>query len=204
MQVRGTHALPPQRLASPPPPQVWPAGQSPHISSPPQPSETGPQVAPALAHVRRTQAAAASPAPPAPHAPGLPPPPQLWPSGQAPQSSSPPQPSPAGPQPRFCDEQVRGTQPDVPPHWLSRPPPPQVCGAAQVPQFRTPPQPSPIGPQVAPAEAQVTSPQPRRGTSPTDPPASPTAIAASVVAVVGDSLHADSAATKAIQVKRAK
>jgi hypothetical protein len=129
-QVRGTHALllpaTPHTLARPPPPQVWPAGQVPHIRSPPQPSATAPQLAPALAQVLRTHATAASVAPPDPHIPGRPPPPQLCPSGQLPQSSCPPQPSPAGPQLTPSAAQVRGTQPEVPPHWLSRPPPPQV------------------------------------------------------------------------------
>lgn len=163
-QVRGAHALPPQRLASVAP-QVWPAVQVPHINNPPHPSDTGPHVAPTLAQVRATHTTDASPAPPTPHTLARPPPPQLCPVGQLPQSSRPPQPSPAGPQLTPIIAQVRGVQPMLPPHWLKRPPPPQVCGAAQSPHWTTPPQPSPMGPHVAPAVAHVINPHPRRGTS---------------------------------------
>ena len=44
-------ALPPQTLAVPPPPQVCGAAQVPHWRTLPQPSPTGPQLAPSCAHV---------------------------------------------------------------------------------------------------------------------------------------------------------
>lgn len=127
--------------------------QLPHSITPPQPSEIGPQFAPAIAHVRRTHAVPASRGTvDEPHTLGRPPPPQLCPTGQLPHSRSPPQPSETGPQFAPAIAHVRGTQPEDPPQRLGTPPPPQVCGAAHVPQLRMTPQPSPIGPQLAPAD----------------------------------------------------
>jgi hypothetical protein len=52
----GTQAeLPPQTLGVPPPPQLWGGVQAPHWRMPPQPSLTGPQLAPSVAQVRRPQ-----------------------------------------------------------------------------------------------------------------------------------------------------
>jgi hypothetical protein len=64
----------PHTLGLPPPPQVWPEAHVPHWSTPPQPSATGPQLAPTLPHVRGVQAL---PLPGVPHTLGLPPPPQV-------------------------------------------------------------------------------------------------------------------------------
>ncbi len=138
----------------------------PHSRTPPQPSDTGPQFAPAIAQVRRTHTVEASKVTvEAPQTLGRPPPPQLSPVAQLPHSRRPPQPSDTGPQFAPAIAQVRGVQPDVPPQRLGIPPPPQVCGAVQDPQLMIPPQPSPMGPQVAPADSQVTRPQPRRASS---------------------------------------
>jgi hypothetical protein len=51
-------------------PQVCPGGHAPHWTSPPHPSATGPQFAPAAVHVRGTQVGA-------PHTLARPPPPQV-------------------------------------------------------------------------------------------------------------------------------
>src|SRR5262245_55921831 len=101
----------------PAPPQISGAVQLPHWRSPPQPSATGPQFAPASAQVRGVQRGASAPpsaAAPVPHTLG-PPPPQVWPVGQAPQSSRLPQPSATGPQFAPTWAQVRGMH-AVPPH----------------------------------------------------------------------------------------
>ena len=46
--VVGTHAAPPQTFGVPPPPQDWPTPHVlPHETTPPQPSATSPQLAPA-------------------------------------------------------------------------------------------------------------------------------------------------------------
>ena len=163
-QVRGTQVRPasgappePQTLARPPPPQVVPVAQVPQLKSAPQPSATGPQLAPTLAQVRGTQERPASGEPPAPQTLGRPPPPHDCPAVQAPQLKSPPQPSATGPQLAPTLAQVRGTQLLAPgvPQTFARPPPPQDCGAVQVPHMSSPPQPSARGPQLAPASAQV-------------------------------------------------
>jgi hypothetical protein len=159
-QVRRTHAAPcvrrsppaPQTLGRPPPPQVWPAGHVPHIRSPPQPSDTGPQVAPALAQVRGTHALL--PPPGTPHTLARPPPPQASAPAQVPHISSPPQPSATGPQVAPALAQVRGTH-ALPPQRPGAPPPPQLWPAGQEPHISSPPQPSETAPQVAPALAQV-------------------------------------------------
>ncbi len=177
-QVRRTQVPPasgappvPHTLGRPPPPQVVPAAQVPHIKRPPQPSLTGPQLAPTDAQVRRTHATPASDAPPEPHWLARPPPPQVVPAAQVPHIRRPPQPSLTGPQFAPTDAQLRGTQVEPPlpgaPHWLGRPPPPQVVPAAQVPHIKRPPQPSLTGPQFAPADAQV------RGTHAPAPPQRP-------------------------------
>src|SRR4051812_11806521 len=86
-----------QTLATPPPPQVYPVGQAPQVSVPPQPSPTDPQYWPPLAglQVPLVQLAGGG----VPQAPATPPPPQVWPVGQVvPQSSDWPQPSPITPQ----------------------------------------------------------------------------------------------------------
>jgi hypothetical protein len=61
-QVRGVHTTPPSEgatgahtLGRPPTPQASPVEQLPQSSRPPQPSATGPQLAPAAWHVRGTQ-----------------------------------------------------------------------------------------------------------------------------------------------------
>ena len=81
---------PPHWFAFPPPPQVRGGEHAPHMRSPPHPSATGPQLAPASAQVRGVQTYV-------PQALGMPPPPQIWPAGQLPHWRTPPQPSPAGP-----------------------------------------------------------------------------------------------------------
>ncbi len=175
-QVRRTHATPasvdpplPHTLARPPPPQVVPTAQVPHISSPPHPSDTGPQLAPIDAQVRGTQVE--PPLPGAPHTLGRPPPPQVVPAAQVPHISSPPHPSDTGPQLAPSPAHVRGTHAPLPPQRPGLPPPPQVCGATQVPHVSSPPQPSDTGPQSAPALAQVrrTHPGPASNLAPGEP-----------------------------------
>jgi hypothetical protein len=94
---------------------VVPAGQVPHVNNPPQPSETGPQLSPSPAQVRRTHAAPASTTPPTPHTLGRPPPPQVWPAAQVPHINNPPQPSETGPQFTPSPAHVRGTHALDPP-----------------------------------------------------------------------------------------
>src|SRR5438105_4811064 len=73
----------PQTPLTPPPPQVWPAGQAALQSRlPPQllPTEPPQNWTPALVQlVRATQPAGAG----APQTPATPPPPQVWPDGHA-------------------------------------------------------------------------------------------------------------------------
>jgi hypothetical protein len=79
----------------------------------------------------------------------MPPPPQVWPMGQVPQSSWLPQPSPAGPHEIACWAQlfaVHGAVPQTP----DFPPPPQVSPTLQLPHWITLPQPSPAGPHEMP------------------------------------------------------
>ena len=90
-QVRGWQVGPPHIPGVPPPPQVWPAGQLPQFSIPPQPSSLGPHCSFREAQVAGMQA-------PLPQTPGLPPPPQISGGVQVPQLRTPPQPSPAAPQ----------------------------------------------------------------------------------------------------------
>ena len=99
----------------------------PHMRSPPQPSDTGPQLAIALAHVRGTH----RPAPP--HWLAVPPPPQVCGAAQVPHMRSPPQPSDTGPQLAITLAQVRRTQllpasigVVAEPHTLGTPAPPQL------------------------------------------------------------------------------
>jgi hypothetical protein len=97
-----------------------------------------------------------------PHLFVMPPPPQIWPIEQLPQSAvTPPQPSATTPHcaPRSVhDFGVQFALP--PPHVKSWPPPPHVSGAVHEPQSITAPQPSPTGPHVAFCEAHVCKPQP--------------------------------------------
>jgi hypothetical protein len=82
-------------LATPLPPQVWPAGHAVgQLSECPQPSPTVPQYWPPVGvQVVATQVAE-------PHRLATPLPPQVWPAGHdvVPQSTVPPQPSPIMPQ----------------------------------------------------------------------------------------------------------
>jgi hypothetical protein len=71
------------------------------MTMPPQPSATGPQLAPAWAQVLGVQGMP-------PHTLGLPPPPQVWGAVQSPQLMMPPQPSPMGPQLALTSAQVTG------------------------------------------------------------------------------------------------
>src|SRR3954454_23266448 len=106
MQPAGGGA--PQIPASPPPPQLCPAGQVPQSMVLPQPSPTSPQYWPfGHWHITDMQPAiGGDPQTPGmrpatgadPQPPGMPPPPQLWPLGQPPQSRVLPQPSPTTPQ----------------------------------------------------------------------------------------------------------
>src|SRR6185436_3356052 len=97
VQVMGVHmaGVEPQTLGMPPPPQVSPAlVQAPQSMLPPQLSPTRPQYCPLLwVHWVFMQ-----PTGIAPHTPGMPPPPQVVPVGQPPQSFIFPQPSPTMPQ----------------------------------------------------------------------------------------------------------
>src|SRR5262245_53348021 len=87
-----------------------------------------------------------------PHTPGVPPPPQVSPAGQAPQSRVPPQPSPTIPQylpPGGVQVTAWHIPPPVP-QTLATPPPPQVSVPERPPQSIRRPQPSPIMPQYLP------------------------------------------------------
>jgi hypothetical protein len=85
----------PHTAATPPPPQLVPAGQEPQVKAPPQPSPIVPQYcALPLVQLVATQPAGGG----VPHTPGIPPAPQLVPAGQAPQVTAPPQPLPMVPQ----------------------------------------------------------------------------------------------------------
>lgn len=123
---------PPQTLATPLPPQVWPPMHDPQLSTSPQPSELIPQFKPCCMQFFGVQAAA-------PQTPAVPPPPQVWPLGQAPQLSVPPQPSAVVPQLMFCAAQVIGVQAPVPqtpdvhtPDLQAMPQPPQLLGSEAV------------------------------------------------------------------------
>src|SRR5206468_2232718 len=104
--------VPPQTLDWPPPPQLCGVVQVPQLSNPPQPSATGPQLAPPS--IASAQLFGTQPATP-PHTLGVPPPPQVSGAKQVPQSIELPQPSPAGPQLKPKSAQVFGTQVLVPP-----------------------------------------------------------------------------------------
>ena len=98
-------------FATPPPPQVWPEGQVPQLGvSPPQPSPTTPQVAPAWRQVRGVH----DPLPLPPHVNSAPPPPQVAGGVHVPQSITLPQPSPTGPHVAFWDAHVDRPQPALP------------------------------------------------------------------------------------------
>src|SRR5437868_1022136 len=72
----------PQTPAVPPPPQVWAAEQAPQLTVLPQPSPMTPQYCPFACW----QATGVQFATTAPHTLAVPPPPQVWPAGQTPQS----------------------------------------------------------------------------------------------------------------------
>src|SRR5215471_10304533 len=121
--VSGVQVPPPHRLATPVPPQVWPAGQAAAQSSePPHPLPMIPQYWPPLGRqVAPGQVVE-------PQALGMPAPPQVWPAGQLlPQSTTPPQPSPIRPQywPPGSVQVRLGVQPTMPQTWAT-PPPPQT------------------------------------------------------------------------------
>jgi hypothetical protein len=82
--------------------QVWPEGQDPHESVPPQPSEIVPQVFPCAAHVVGVQAVWQTLALE-----------QVWPEGQDPHESVPLQPSEIVPQVFPCAAHVVGVQTTV-------------------------------------------------------------------------------------------
>jgi hypothetical protein len=138
LHVRGVQLGAPHFPGTPPPPQVSGAVQSPHASTPPQPSPAGPHSMFCSAHVRGLHDP--------PQTPGTPPPPQTCPGGHVPQEAMRlPQPSPAGPHAMPSCAQVFGMQPPPSgmPHWFGTPPPPQVCGHTQLPHTAVmPPQPS--------------------------------------------------------------
>src|SRR5512140_385160 len=99
------HVGPAHTFGTPPPPQVCPDGHVPQLAvTPPQPSETMPHVAPAIAHVRGVHVLPL-PVPP-PHVNNAPPPPQVWGAMHEPQSIVPLHPSPIGPHVAFCDAHV--------------------------------------------------------------------------------------------------
>jgi hypothetical protein len=84
-----------------------------------------------------------------PQTPGMPPPPQVVPAGQPPQSCIFPQPSPIIPQywPVGCMQLMAVQAPLLPQTW-GTPPPPQVSPAGQgAEQSSEWPQPSPMLPQ---------------------------------------------------------
>src|SRR5215510_9650338 len=103
----------PQTLATPAPPQVWGAVQTPQVRVPPQPSGMVPQFLPWAAQVVGVQGAGV------PQTLATPPPPQVWGAVQTPQVSVPPQPSGMVPQFLPCAAHVVG----VPAH-VSVPPQP--------------------------------------------------------------------------------
>src|SRR5512140_2508174 len=105
------------------PPQIAGGVQVPQLAMrPPQPSPTGPQLAPSCAHVLGTHGEPPS-APPRPHV-LVPPPPQYAGAVQVPQSSGLPQPSPCVPHVAPSRAHVFGVHdepPSVPPwpHWFA-------------------------------------------------------------------------------------
>src|SRR5262249_28411274 len=138
----------PQTFATPPPPQVCGAVQTPQVSVPPQPSGIVPQFVPCAAPASRVQV---------PQTFAAPPPPQVSGAVQRPQVSVPPQPSGIVPQFFPCAAQVVGVQV---PQTFAVPPPPQVSGAVQTPQVSVPPQPSAVVPQLCPCAAHVVGVEP--------------------------------------------
>jgi hypothetical protein len=113
--------VPPQTLATPPPPQVCGAVQVPQATVPPHPSLRTPQFLLALVQLFGTQVE--------PHTLGVPPPPQVAGTVQvlAVQSSVPPHALGTVPQ-----RPVQLVTVSVQPHTLAVPPPPQVLGDVQV------------------------------------------------------------------------
>jgi hypothetical protein len=117
--VLGTHTVPasagaPQTFGTPPPPQV-PLMHEPQSRRRPQPSATGPHVAPMDAHVAGTHCDMP------PQTLGIPPPPQVSGAVHVPQSRVPPQPSPACPHWTPSEAQVMGVQLPLPgvPHTFA-------------------------------------------------------------------------------------
>src|SRR6185436_6357893 len=136
----------PQTPGTPPPPQVSPAAlQAGQSSVPPQPSPILPQYWP----LGRVQVSFWQPTGVEPHTPGVPPPPQVCPLGQPPQSLVLPQPSPIRPQYWLVSVvQATAVQPPAAPQTWGVPAPPQVWPEGQSPgQSRVWPQPSPMVPQ---------------------------------------------------------
>lgn len=130
VQVNGVQ-LEPHWFGVPPPPHVWPLGHAPQSTVPLQPSLWLPQVALAAAHAAEVLAGWHVGAP---HSYGTPPPAQVAPPEQVPQSMKPPQPSSTVPHAAFTALQVAGTQVEAP-HtlgvWLA----PQIWPCGQPPQL---------------------------------------------------------------------
>lgn len=133
----------PQTFACPLKPQVWPGGHCPQSRRPPQPSEIGPQFAPACAHVRGVHAWTQTPflhesAP-----------------SQLPQSGvSPPHPSATWPHVAPSSLHVRGVH-GIFPHLPGTPPAPQPMPGGQSPHCTSPPQVSAVGPHSTPSCGHV-------------------------------------------------
>lgn len=87
----------------------------------------------------------------------MPPPPQVWPAGQEPQSSKPPQPSGTGPQSKPGLAQLPGTHASVPPSGV----PPPVDGVPPAPATLVPPlEPPEPGAPALPGSRVTLEPQP--------------------------------------------
>jgi len=156
----------PHLLATPAPPQVWPATvQLPQSSVALHPLETVPQFKlPSDTHVFAVQE-------PVAHWFGvLPPPPHVWPATvQLPQSRVPPQASGAVPQARPRPLHVFAAHP----HWFAVVSP-QVLPAGHMPQFTAWPQLLTAEPHALPAHAAVLSAmQPHLLSSPPPPQVEP-------------------------------
>lgn len=154
--------FPPQRLGTPPPPQLCPPVHVPHNAVRlPHPSATTPQLALTSAHVSGVHVPPPSlPTLPVPHL-FRPPPPQMASPVHVPQDAiRPPHPSPCAPHSAPSCAHVRGTQEPGPVSPLSSPPPPTItCELSFVEPSRSPVGSKTFGPFSDPQAARIPEPE---------------------------------------------
>ena len=142
--VSGVQVPPPHRLATPVPPQVWPAGQAAaQLSEPPQPLPMIPQYWPPVGvQVAPGQVGA-------PHELGMPAPPQVWPVGAAVAAIDGAAAAVADEAAVLAARQRAGAVGRAADHAadVATPPPPQTWPVGQAPQSIWASQPSPTTPQ---------------------------------------------------------